>query len=132
MTDPVEQPLLTVQPTTQLEVEPSSTSSPAEAPTLMGGLRRWLFPTYDERTAQYEARLAVLNAAIDQHASAPSGYVLRGELHAQYGMDRLAAADFQQGLALAQQAMQVETWGVVSQAMLERAQAGLKRVMRSV
>jgi hypothetical protein len=56
--------------------------------------------------------------------------VLRGELYYQFGLYELAAADFQQALVLAERQLETEDWGVVTQAMLERAQTGLKRATR--
>jgi tetratricopeptide (TPR) repeat protein len=95
-----------------------------------GWLRRWFLPTASEQAARYHQRLAELDQAIALHPEAVSNYVLRGELHLWAGYHDLAVADFQQALALGTQQLEAERWGVITQAMRDRAFEGLNRALR--
>ncbi len=72
-------------------------------------------------------RLHDLSNAIDLHPDSPTNYVLRGELYLNVGEAALAEADFRQALSLAQADYGTSRWGVVAQAVQDRARAGLTK-----
>jgi tetratricopeptide (TPR) repeat protein len=93
-------------------------------------LRHWLFPSFEERIAIYRERLDSLDYSIECYPEAPSGYVLRGELYLEAGFYDLAAKDFVTALELAEQQLKTNDWGVVAQAMRDRAHSGLERAVK--
>jgi hypothetical protein len=77
-----------------------------------------------------DQRLHDLAHAIATYPDAAVNYVTRGELYLHLGEPALAAADLRQGLALAQAEMDARAWGIVAQAMQERALKGLEQAER--
>ena len=73
-----------------------------------------------------EARLYNLNWAISVFPDAPANYVLRGELLLSIGDSIGAAADFRRALELAVADVETEDWGLVAQALQDRALVGLR------
>jgi cytochrome c-type biogenesis protein CcmH/NrfG len=116
--------------TTAAEVEPVSTSVSETPESPLERLRRWLMPTPVEQAKQYQARLEQLDNAIAHHPEAVSNYVVRGELHLEAGMVDLAVMDFQRAVELGAQQFDSERWGIITQAMRERACDGLNRALR--
>lgn len=76
------------------------------------------------------ARLEALDACIAQQPASAAPYVLRGEVHLARGSYALAAQDFEKGLALAQAQLAAEAWGLIAQALQDRALQGLERAQR--
>lgn len=70
---------------------------------------------------QFEA----LNESIQQNPQAPTAYVLRGELHLKQKQYALARVDFERAVALTDEQFEEAQWGIVAQAMRERAERGL-------
>jgi tetratricopeptide (TPR) repeat protein len=93
-------------------------------------LRRWLMPTPKELTEDYQNRLEALDLTVSRHPEAISNYVLRGELHLSAGIYDLAVMDFQRALELGSRQFETERWGVITQAMRDRAYDGLNRALR--
>ena len=91
--------------------------------------QRWLASliSSDEQRSQ---RLRELSLAIEAYPQTVANYVLRGELFLQDRQTHLARADFEKALRLATQQIESSRWGLIDQAMLERAQQGLARVRR--
>lgn len=75
-------------------------------------------------------RLAALDAAIRARPNAPANYLLRAELYARLGEDALALADFEQARALAESALATDRWGLVNQALRDRAAVGAAAAAR--
>jgi hypothetical protein len=73
------------------------------------------------------SRLESLNAAIAAHPDAPANYVLRGELFMGMRAYPEAARDFQTALRLAEAEIEESDWGLVAQAMGDRAVRGLSQ-----
>jgi hypothetical protein len=88
----------------------------APSPTLRGGAN---------------SRLAALTDAIAANPDAAVNYVMRGELFLEHGERELAYADFVKALTLAAAQLETEEWGLVAQAVQDRAEAGLRRLIRS-
>lgn len=80
----------------------------------------------DARAANAE-RLITLTAALQHQPDALANWVLRGELYLEVGEYALAAADFQQALTLADALFKQERWGIITQALRDRAITGLKQ-----
>lgn len=76
------------------------------------------------------ARLATLAQAIEAHPDAPANYVLRGELWLALGDPTAAAANFRQALERAERALEASAWGIIAQAVRDRALAGLAEAER--
>ena len=74
-------------------------------------------------------QLQALNSAIDLHPDSPMNYVLRGELYLSFDEPALAEADFRQALSLAQADYATSRWGLVAQAVQDRAQTGLAKAV---
>lgn len=75
-----------------------------------------------------EEQLAHLNHAIRRNPASPANYVLRGELYLTVGYVGLARVDFERALRLADEEYENDTWGLLSQALRDRAQEGLRRL----
>lgn len=75
-------------------------------------------------------RLAALTDAIAANPDSAGNYVLRGELFLQHGERELAYADFVKALTLAAAQLETDDWGLVEQAVQDRAEAGLRRIVR--
>ncbi len=67
-----------------------------------------------------------LNWMIVTYPEVAANYVLRGELLLRQGDTLGAIADFRRGLDLALEQMEQEDWGMVAQAVQDRALAGLR------
>ncbi|MBZ0290649.1 MAG: hypothetical protein K8I30_23695 [Anaerolineae bacterium] len=80
----------------------------------------------DER----QSRLETLTAAIEQNSAAPVNYVLRGELYLEMGDYAAALADFEYAEKVASYRVDEDNWGVIAQALRDRAQAGIAKVRR--
>jgi tetratricopeptide (TPR) repeat protein len=98
--------------------------------SLWARLKRWMWPSFEERVARSEARLLSLNETIERFPEASAGYVLRGEFYFEAGFYELARLDFRKALSLAAQQYATQDWGLVEQAMQDRARAGLERAQR--
>ncbi len=78
------------------------------------------------RLFRRETRLYNLNWAISAFPDAPANYVLRGELLLDLGDTVGAAADFRRALELAVAEVGAEDWGLIAQALQDRALVGLR------
>ncbi len=80
-----------------------------------------------KRRERLQGRLRRLDKAVAAAPDAPVNYVLRGELKLKLGQRDEAAADFQQAFGLTERAFAESDWGLVAQALADRALAGLRR-----
>lgn len=87
--------------------------------------RRWLWLALEEDD------LEVLSTSIELYPNNPTSYLLRGEYFEGQRQFHLAAADYQQALALAQEDVQTARWGLIAQVVQDRAMMGLRRVTNS-
>lgn len=74
--------------------------------------------------AERAERLMNLTHAIQRYPETPTNYVLRGELYMEMSRYDAAYTDFETALELAQVGFQDSRWGVLSQAMQDRALRG--------
>jgi Tfp pilus assembly protein PilF len=118
---PVEEPMS--EPEQEAEVFAEAAVQP---PTFLERIRGMLFGS----DAQMEERLRELTHAITMRPTAPSNYVLRGELYLDAKLPDLAAEDFQTALELASAQFETRNWGIVAQAAIDRAQAGIKKAQK--
>lgn len=93
-------------------------------------LRRALWPTPEERSAQAQRRITRLSQAIDFSPEAATNYVLRGELFLQIGAFAAAEADFLRALEIAAAQVEEQEWGILPQVLQDRAQEGLAQAQR--
>lgn len=96
--------------------------------TLAARLRRALFGR--NHAGDIPARIAELSDMIGQEPDAPANHVFRGELYLQAGQLEAAADDFQRALDMASEQTQAAQWGFISQALQDRAFAGLEKTRR--
>lgn len=94
--------------------------------------RLWHALTGSSQPQVVEQRLWDLTQAIEAYPEVPSNYVLRGELYLELGEVELAAVDFRKALDLSEDQMERNSWGVVAQAMQDRAQTGLQNANRRI
>jgi hypothetical protein len=92
---------------------------------VLGGANRLDDVTFMERIRQ-------LDYAIENAPDTPTNYVLRGELYLSAGEYALAQADFQRGYDLAVRDFERSDWGLIAQAMQDRAQAGLQKASQKL
>jgi tetratricopeptide (TPR) repeat protein len=104
--------------------------SAPEQPSIWGRLRRWVWPSASERRERIGQRLHELNRAIEHYPDAPANFVVRGELYLETGAVELAIQDFSRALELATEQFEESDWGVLAQAMRDRAQQGLEEATR--
>ncbi|MCB9437923.1 MAG: hypothetical protein H6673_13185 [Anaerolineales bacterium] len=75
-----------------------------------------------------ETRLLYLNRAIEGSPNAAVNFVLRGEYWLEAGDWEQATQDFEQALELAQSALVTSEWGYLEQALVDRAEHGLRLI----
>lgn len=75
-----------------------------------------------------ETRLLYLNRAIEGSPDAAVNFVLRGEYWLEAGEWEQATQDFEQALELAQSALATSEWGYLEQALVDRAEHGLRLI----
>ncbi len=90
----------------------------------------WQMLTGTTDAASRDQQAHDLDAAIGATPDTPANYVLRGELRLSSGDYDGAAADFQRALDLASAEVETQDWGIVAQAVQDRAYAGLKKIER--
>jgi len=121
-------------PQTAAEAPPDAVSAdlPADEPAGVSPPRGWLARLRDglTRTGGADRRLAALDAAVQSNPNAPANYLLRAELYAQLGEDALALADFERAQALADSALAADRWGLINQALRDRAAIGAVEAAR--
>ena len=115
-----ERPLL---PETNLARRATTISSESgmtltQSPSLLAALPRGCFRGTE--------RWHNLNWAIAAYPDVAANYVLRGELLLKQGDTLGAISDFRRALELAAEQVETEDWGVVAQAVQDRALAGLR------
>lgn len=74
-----------------------------------------------------QRRLEDLFAAVAANPDSFTNYVMRGEVYLQIGEYELAASDFEIACKLAANHLAVDNWGVIAQAMQDRALVGLEQ-----
>lgn len=94
-------------------------------PSLGQRLRGWIAPTRAERQRELVGRIEALTRAMGTDANAAVLWVSRGEALLELGRAREAASDFQRALTLADEDLSTESWGVIAQAVRDRALLGL-------
>ena len=77
-----------------------------------------------------DTRLRELSLAIIEYPRSSSNYVLRGELYLHYREYARAESDFRRALLLAAEAVETENWGILAQAMQDRALAGWQKAIQ--
>lgn len=82
------------------------------------------------RGASTEERLAALNRAIAIHPDSPENYVLRGELYLNMRINELALLDFEFAQQWATNQYTEADWGVLAQALQDRAEIGAQRARK--
>jgi predicted Zn-dependent protease len=97
------------------------------AGSVWGWLVGLLLPTERERRDRLDERIRALDAAVRRHPESAAACVSRGEALLDVGMLDAASADFRQALALAEAQFKTDTWGVVAQAVRDRALRGLEQ-----
>lgn len=98
--------------------------------SMVGIMRRLFWMTPAERRAEERYRLRRLSQLIEVNPDAAVNYVLRGELQLDLKAFADARADFEQALARTQSSNDLDGWGVVTQALRDRAQRGLAQTIR--
>lgn len=96
-------------------------------PTVWQRIRSWVFPSSEEQRARQEQRINELTRALARHPHAAATYVSRGEAYLEVGDAERAASDFGQALSLSEAQFKTEAWGMVAQAVRDRALRGLKQ-----
>jgi tetratricopeptide (TPR) repeat protein len=86
----------------------------------------------EARVAAIEARLIALDESIARAPDSAAAYVLRGELYLEARCFAAARDDFARALRLAEAQYRASDWGVVAQAMRDRAADGLARASRGL
>lgn len=121
-------------PETTAEAPPDAAPAdlPADEPAGDSPPRGWWARLRDalSGTGGADRRLAALDAAVQASPKAPANYLLRAELYARLGEDALALADFERAQALADSALAADRWGLINQALRDRAAAGAVEAAR--
>jgi tetratricopeptide (TPR) repeat protein len=99
--------------------------SEQEVASARAAKRRWPW------SASRQDDLEALSMSIELYPDNPTSYLLRGEHFEAQRQFHLAAVDYQQALALAQEDVQTARWGLIAQVVQDRAMMGLRRVTNS-
>lgn len=105
---------------------PTTPSQPNLLETIIG----FFFRTPAQRERDRSRRLRELNVSIEYSPDSPTLYVLRGELFLERKEYHLAEADFKTAIDVADEFDPEDGWGLVTQAMRDRALEGLEKVQR--
>ena len=100
-------------------------------PSVWQRLTPWLNPSAADRQNRQMERIQSLTRAISRDPASAALYLCRGESYLEADDRVSAAADFRQALALAEVQFKTETWGVVAQALRDRAFRGLQHAQQS-
>lgn len=100
-------------------------------PSLLERLRSWLNPSAADLQNRQMERIQSLTRALSRDPASAAAFLCRGESYFEAGDSVSAAADFRQAFALAEVQFKTETWGVVAQALRDRAFRGLQQVQQS-
>ncbi len=73
-----------------------------------------------------DLRLRLLSRAIEASPDAAINYMLRGEYWLSHGTIQPAIADFEDAIVLANAEVEQSEWGYLQQAVLDRAELGLR------
>lgn len=96
-------------------------------------LRRLVFDSsYRLDDPAFIGRLNQLGDAIDRAPDAAANYVLRGELYLRVGIYDLARDDFQWASELADAQFERSDWGLIAQAVRDRALVGLAKAQKKL
>lgn len=74
-----------------------------------------------------DARLYLLNRAIERYPDAPSNYVMRGELLLASSDIEGARHDFEMAIELAETRAESANWGYINRALVDRARERLRQ-----
>jgi hypothetical protein len=105
-------------------------SAPVAPPTWWQTVMALVWPTAEQVAATHRQRLASLDATIQRYPESPSAYLLRAELALEQGLLDLAESDFRRAQTLASAEAHGAVWGMVGQAVQDRAVEGLAQVAR--
>lgn len=92
-------------------------------------LRRAIFGAGSDGYAEH---FRYLEQAIENAPRSPGNYVLRGELYLKVREYALAQHDFQRGYELAARQFERSDWGLIAQAMQDRALSGLQKAQNKL
>lgn len=106
-------------------VETAPPAAESKGRTLRGWLRT-IFGSHEST----ELRIAELSQMIEVYPDTAVNYVFRGELLLKNGDTQQASDDFRRALELASQQVETSNWGLVAQAVQDRALAGLEKSER--
>lgn len=87
-------------------------------------------PTKEERMAEAEERLLALNEAIEDAPDVAVNYLARAELLLEIGRIVEAIDDFERVETLAAKDFEDRRWGVVAQALRDRARRGMEQAQK--
>jgi len=116
-----------------MEQENPTPTPSTQSPEWVGFLQKiWsrVFKSPSQRQAENAMRLRQLNLVIEVYPEVPSNYLLRAEYFIKENQIHLAEADFEKALTLATAQLKSEGWGIANQAIIDRAELGLKQVKK--
>jgi len=99
--------------------------------TVFHRIYSWFAPRDEEKRNRQTERIGDLTRALERNPESAASYVSRGEAHWEAGDTESAERDFRQALLLADAQFSTETWGVVVQAIRDRALQGLRQAQGS-
>ncbi|MCA9892342.1 MAG: hypothetical protein KC615_05130 [Anaerolineae bacterium] len=111
---------LSVESLDEVFLDEADSGSTKRRPGLLARLAGWI-----GISAPIEEKLQALNQSIQLEPEAPTAYVLRGEIFVKKKQYHLAKADFERAIVLTDEMIHSARWGVVAQAMRDRALEGL-------
>jgi hypothetical protein len=91
---------------------------------------RRLLPGRAARRARLEGRIQVLDDMIALRPDVAVNFAVRGECYLEFDQPELALLDFERALAIAQPQIERDDWGLVAQAVTDRALRGAEIARR--
>lgn len=118
-----------------MEAAPSERHDEGQAgePVQRGRFWRWLAEQVPGTAARRErllSDLVALNRAIKDAPDSPANFMLRGEIYLRLWYNQRALADFQMARQLAADEMETRRWGLIAQAVGDRAAQGARTAER--
>lgn len=113
----------------------AQTDAPTEAqtsddrqPGTLTRIRRRFYRTAAEREQEYSARVRQLSVLLELYPADAALYLVRGEAFLKRGDRELAREDLRNALHFAEHDITHKRWGLVDQAVADRARQRLKEV----
>lgn len=119
---------MTVHDDAQAAAPTEEQTSAERQPGTLTRIRRWFYKTAAEREQEHSVRVRQLSVLLELYPADAALYLARGEAFWKRGDRELAREDLRNALHFAEHDITHKRWGLVDQAVADRARQRLKEV----